>query len=428
MEKTDVNKIAKHRKGKKMKAVKGEDGSSNTVCKKRKGKPGTETCQSKKTKLINNGFCLYLGNLNNWKTVQEITDSLAVFFIKHSLLCQDIHLAPSRKHGFVNMASEMDMNKALTLNGEHVLDKPIKINKAKVKNDDKKETCPAVDKKDKDDRCLFLKNVPYDTSVEDIKKVFSNAVAVRFPGGAKGPDKGIAFVEFKNKEIAQKALEKKKGAQIHSRKLIVHIVRERKVPKDPAGRKKTKVGRPNKILFVSNLPNEVREKQLQKVFQEAVQIRLLEAKDKPHRFAFVEFATVEDAEKALQSSKNIKICNNVAKVDFCRNKPKPGSDKVSSKTLFVMGLAAKTTAETLKSVFEGAVDAKIAKCKPTGVSRRFGFVSFESEESCKAAKDAMEDCEIDGSKVTVRFSRSKVGLQSTGAGSAATQRNTGRKR
>lgn len=49
---------------------------------------------------------------------------------------------------------------------------------------------------------------------------------------------------------------------------------------------------------------------------------------------------------------------------------------------------------------------------------------FESEESCKAAKDAMEDCEIDGSKVTLEFSKSERGPQSTGAGSAAADRGT----
>lgn len=49
-------------------------------------------------------------------------------------------------------------------------------------------------------------------------------------------------MEFKNKAIAMKALEKKKkkGAQIHNRNLVVHTVREKKVPKDPAVRKKTK--------------------------------------------------------------------------------------------------------------------------------------------------------------------------------------------
>lgn len=40
---------------------------------------------------------------------------------------------------------------------------------------------------------------------------------------------------------------------------------------------------------------------------------------------------------------------------------------------------------------------------------RFGFVDFESEENCKAVKEAMEDCEIDSSKVTVDFAKSKSG-------------------
>lgn len=93
------------------------------------------------------------------------------------------------------------------------------------------------------------------------------------------------------------------------------------------------------------------EKQLKKIFQEAVRIKLLEAKDNPkryvstwsyelfgcfelvktlvnilHRSAFVEFSTVEDAVKA-KSSKNIKICKQGAKVHFSHNKFKPESAK-----------------------------------------------------------------------------------------------------
>lgn len=35
----------------------------------------------------------------------------------------------------------------------------------------------------------------------------------------------------------------------------------------------------------------------------------------------------------------------------------------------------------------------------------FGFVEFESEDHCKAGKETMEDCEIDGSKVTVTYAK-----------------------
>lgn len=39
---------------------------------------------------------------------------------------------------------------------------------------------------------------------------------------------------------------------------------------------------------------------------------------------------------------------------------------------------------------------------------RFGFVDFESGEVCQKAKKAMEDCQIDGNKVTVAYARSKM--------------------
>lgn len=41
-------------------------------------------------------------------------------------------------------------------------------------------------------------------------------------------------------------------------------------------------------------------------------------------------------------------------------------------------------------------------------SLRFGFVEFESEEKCRAAKEAMEDCEIDGCQVNVDHALSHV--------------------
>ncbi|XP_037538093.1 nucleolin [Nematolebias whitei] len=412
MEKAD---IARPRKSNVVK-----DDTPNTVSRKRKADSESETSPSKTTKPIRDDFCLYVGNLNNWKTSQEIKDSLAVYFMTHSLLCQEIKLDPSRKHAFVDMASEMDLNKALALDGEEILDKPMKIAKAKVKrNDEKKVKCPKVDKEVKDGRCLFLKNVPYSATKEDIKKVFHKAIAVRFPGGAKSPDKGIAFVEFQNKTIAKKMLGKKRSAKIQGRDVIVDTVGKRKVPKGHADKKNTKAAPPN-ILFVTNLPKNVREYQLKKIFKKAVRISISKVKDKPKRYAFVEFRTVKDAKRVLHSSKGIKICNTVAKIGVCRNKRKPQSEEVSSKTLFVVGLAPKTTAETLKSAFEGAVGARVALHKETGESKRFGFVDFESKESCKAAKDTVKDCLIDGCKVTVDFTLSKGerGQQGAGAGSA----------
>ncbi|XP_070701369.1 nucleolin-like [Pempheris klunzingeri] len=374
---------------------------------KRKATSPAETSPAKKAKLVNDGFCVFVGNLNSSKTFDEVRDSLASYFMAQSLLVQDIKLDRSRKHAHVEMASEMDFTKALTLNGETVLEKPMKIAKAKIKDKDKVKV--KVDKKAaKNVRCLFLKNVPYDATKTDILKVFPSGVAVRFPGGAESPNKGIAFVEFKNETIAKKVRQQKQPFEIQGRVLIVDTVGESKAPKDDNTSPKA-AAPPNNILFVSNLPFNMKEIKLKKVFEKAVGITMPQSKSKgkgkPKGYAFVEFATVADAENALKTTQNIKISKREARVQFFEKREKSERPKGPSKTLMVVRLAEKTTAETLKSAFEGALAARVATDKETGASKRFGFVDFESEENSKAAKEAMEDCEIDGSKVIVAYAK-----------------------
>ncbi|KAK9538960.1 hypothetical protein VZT92_004098 [Zoarces viviparus] len=378
---------------------------------KRKAPSAVEASPAKKTKLINDGYCLYVGNLNNSKTFDEVKDSLTSYFITQSLLVQDIRLHRSKKHAHVDLASEMDLTKGLALDGEMMHDKPMKIAKAKVKSEEiVQKKAPAKNKKEtKDEKCLFLKNIPYNTTKEDLLKIFQKAVDVRFPGGTDGPTKGIAFVEFENKMIAHTVCQQKQGVEIQGRILIVDSVEKPDAPKviEANPGEEEAPAPPSKTLFVSNLPFNVKEKTLKKLFQTAVSANVPRSEGKSRGFAFVEFAAVEDAEKALQSSKNMKIDKRNTRVQFCKMQAKSEQEKFQTKTLIVMGLAEKTTAETLKSAFEGAFTARVTVTKKKGVSKMFGFVEFESDENCKAVKEAMEDCEIDGSKVTVAYAKVK---------------------
>lgn len=132
------------------------------------------------------GFCLFVGNLNNSKAYDEVKDTLASYFMTQSLLVQDIRLDQSkwvpcstltitykagrlvsqnisksctspdisiwlialrkhkwlkwcvgccRKHAYVGLASQLDLTKALTLNGEQFLDKKLRVEKAKEKTE-----------------------------------------------------------------------------------------------------------------------------------------------------------------------------------------------------------------------------------------------------------------------------------------------------
>ncbi|XP_068605185.1 nucleolin-like [Brachionichthys hirsutus] len=377
------------------------------VKRKRKARSTDDPSPSKKTKLINEGFCLYVGNLNKSKTFDEIKEALGKYLMTESLLFQDIRLDRSRKYAFVDLASAIDLTKALTLNGELVLDKPLKINKAKAKNVDKSKATAEEKRASKDARCLFLKNVPYTATKEDILEIFSEAVAVRFPEGSKSPVKGIAFVEFKDLITAQKVHKEKQEAKIQGRVLVVDFAGESKGPRVTKADdvKRTTAACPNKTLFVGNLSYNVTKENLKKVFKKAVGINMPQNKGKSQRFAFVEFATVEDAAKALQTAQNSKIHKRELRVQFGERQD---VTKGLSKTLIVMGLAEKTAADTLQSAFQGALSARVIVDRKTGLSKGFGFVEFESDEMCKAVKEAMEDCEIEDSKVTVDYAKSRV--------------------
>lgn len=375
-----------------------------------------EKSLTKKAKLVDDGFCVFVGNLNNSKTYDEVKDTLASYFMTQSLLVQDIRVDQSKKHAYVDLASQLDMTKALTLNGEQFLDKKLRVEKAKgkteVKTKKKKAKALSEDKKaEKNSRCLFLKNVPFNATKDEIQKFFLEAVDVRFPGRTKGPNKGMAFVEFKDKALVASLLQRKQEVKIRDRVLIVDSAGESKHIKVNNENKKAKqkpaaAAAPNKMLFLSNLAFTTSGKSLNKMFPTAVNITLPQVKGKSRGFAFVEFATEEKAEQALQSSKNAKMGKRNINVELYNMQENAYKMKVLSKTLIVMGLAEQTTTETLINAFDGAVAARIV-AKESGVSKRFSFVDFDTEENCKAAKDAIEDCEIDGNKVCVAYARHK---------------------
>ncbi|XP_037133018.1 nucleolin-like isoform X3 [Syngnathus acus] len=380
---------------------------------KRKAESTGETSPPKKTKVINDGYCVFVGNLNTSKTFEEVTASLEKFFMTQSLIVQDIRLAKSRKHAFMDLASNMDVTKALSLDGEVILGQPLTIDKAKVKTVEsakKKAKAPKLDQKAKDSRCLFLKNVPYNATKKDIKEVFPKAIDIRFPDQADSPDKGIAFLEFKNEAIASKIRTRKKGAMIQERVLIIDPVgvvsSNKKKNANPKSSHEVEIS-PSTKLFVSNLPFNVTEKNLKHVFKKALTITMPKNGDKANGYAFVEFATVADAEKAMNATKKVKILKRLIKVQFYEKREKPEIGEVESKKLFVSKLSDKTTTEILQEAFQGCLNAKVATDRVTGKSKRFGFVEYENEEMCAAAKQAMEDSEINGTKVSVCYARSK---------------------
>ncbi|OPL19286.1 MAG: RNA-binding protein [Candidatus Aegiribacteria sp. MLS_C] len=80
------------------------------------------------------------------------------------------------------------------------------------------------------------------------------------------------------------------------------------------------------------------------------------------------------------------------------------------KKLFVGGLTWDTNDESLKKAFSeyGTVEeAKVVAERDSGRSRGFGFVTFQTEEAARAAKNGMDGQELDGRQVRVDFANDK---------------------
>jgi len=82
---------------------------------------------------------------------------------------------------------------------------------------------------------------------------------------------------------------------------------------------------------------------------------------------------------------------------------------VSSK-LFVGGLSWDTTDQSLNDAFAefgNVTEAKVIHDRDTGRSRGFGFVTFDSPDSARAALDAMNETELDGRNIRVDFANER---------------------
>ncbi|XP_031697977.1 nucleolin-like [Anarrhichthys ocellatus] len=206
-----------------------EDDDALATPAKRKAEGKKDTPAAKKAKAEGEGFSLFVGNLNSNKDFDEIKEALRKFFTKNSLEVADVRLGGSKKFGYVEFSCEEDIQKALELNGKKVMGQELKLDRARSKDSSQEG------KKERDARTLFVKNLPFSATVEDLKEVFEDAVDVRLPPGQNGSNRGIAYIEFKSEAEAEKMLEEAQGADVQGRSIMVDYVGDKSQKGGAAG-------------------------------------------------------------------------------------------------------------------------------------------------------------------------------------------------
>jgi len=166
--------------------------------------------------------------------------------------------------------------------------------------EDSSETAPptevktTTDVRSSEDRTIFVKNLPFDTTVEDLEALFINAKEVRLLTKASGKCRGKAFVEMKTVEAAHKAHEYKKW-DLRKKRLEVDLCGSKSSNTDADEIKET-----GTLSIKAN--TEFDEMDLEDLFEDPVQIRFPK---NGLNIAYAQFESKEVAKKYKESDLEI---------------------------------------------------------------------------------------------------------------------------
>ncbi|KAH7575192.1 hypothetical protein JRO89_XS02G0060600 [Xanthoceras sorbifolium] len=162
-------------------------------------------------------------------------------------------------------------------------------------------------------RSLFVKNLNFKTSDENLRKHFSEhmkdgrIISVRIKKhlkNGKNVSMGFGFIEFDSMEIAGNVCRDLQGTVLDGHALILQLCHAKK---DEQVAKKVEKDRSSTKLLVRNVAFEATEKDLRQLFSPFGQIKSLRLPMKfgNHRgFAFVEYVTKQEAQNALEALSN----------------------------------------------------------------------------------------------------------------------------
>ncbi|XP_052266431.1 nucleolin-like isoform X1 [Dreissena polymorpha] len=256
---------------------------------------------------------LFCGNLDPDLT----TESLQAFFDAEGIDITNARKISFKRFGYVDVKPE-DLDKALELSGKELNGEPVRIDLSKPKagNEPQEKQVTGGDSK-----TLFVKNLVEDITEEEIRAFFEGETIteIRLPKKYNGTSKGFGYVVFENDEAAEKMMKEKQGAELKGEKIFLDYTNEKS--QHSQGSKNKEFG-PSKVLFVRNLSFQVTEDELKEIFEGSKACRIPPNEyGQSKGFGFVEFESVEDAEKAKAEKDGLEIQGREVQLAFANDKP-----------------------------------------------------------------------------------------------------------
>ncbi|PKU66171.1 28 kDa ribonucleoprotein, chloroplastic [Dendrobium catenatum] len=172
----------------------------------------------------------------------------------------------------------------------------------------------------------------------------------------------------------------------------------------------------NTKLYFGNLPYHCDSAQLAGIIQEYASPEMVEVlydrdTGRSRGFAFATMSTVEDCEAVISNLDGSQYGGRTLRVNFS-NKPKPKTPLYpeSEFKLFVGNLSWSVTSEALTQVFQeygNLVGARVLYDGETGQSRGYGFVCYSTKEEMEAAKEALNEVDLEGRAMRISLALGK---------------------
>ena len=190
-------------------------------------------------------------------------------------------------------------------------------------------------------------------------------------------------------------------------------------PQNPESKAKTN-------LIVNYLPHSMSEDDVRNLFSGVGRVQSCKLiKDKLSQtslcYAFVNYYTAEDAEKAIQNLNGLPLHNKTVKVSYAR----PSSASIKNANLYVAHLPVSYSTHELETLFRPygvIITSRVLVDTATGISRGVGFVRFDKNSEAETAICALNGKAIPGSSqaLLVKFANQpKAGQTSMVASTAA---------
>ncbi|KAG5243989.1 hypothetical protein OIU76_009141 [Salix suchowensis] len=260
---------------------------------------------------------------------------------------------------------------------------------------------------------VYLGGIPPDASEEDLKEFCESIGEVTEVRIMKGKDssesKGYAFVTFRTKELASKAIEELNNTEFKGKKV------------------KCSTSQANHRLFIGNVPRNWGEEDMKKAVKKTGpgvnSVELLKDPQNLSRnrgFAFIEYYNHACAEysRKMMSNPEFKLDDNAPTVSWADPKNAGSSSAASQvKAVYVKNLPEDINQDRLRQLFEhhGKVTKVVLPpAKPGHEKSRFGFVHFAERSSAMKALKNTEKYEIDGQVLDCSLAKPQADLKSSG--------------